>query len=83
MANATWRSASATSRRLTDGRQVFGAVTWAEADISTLVDRILGAVGRTNTTEVTAFTDGCPGLGTVLTNVGVTKPSVLDWFRVT
>jgi hypothetical protein len=31
-------------------------------------------VGRTDTTEVTAFTDGCPGLRTVLTNAGVTKP---------
>jgi hypothetical protein len=39
-------------------------------------------VGRTNTTEVTAFTDGCPGLHTVLANVGVTKPPILDWFHI-
>jgi hypothetical protein len=64
------------------GRQVFGAVTRAETDITTLIERTLGTVGRTDTTEVTAFTDGCPGLRTVLTNAGVTKPPVLDWFHI-
>jgi hypothetical protein len=39
-------------------------------------------VGRTDTTEVTAFTDGCPGLRTVLTNAGETKPPILDWFHI-
>ena len=39
-------------------------------------------MGRTHTTEVTAFTDGCPGLRTVLANVGVTKPPILDWFHI-
>jgi hypothetical protein len=39
-------------------------------------------MGRTDTTEVTAFTDGCPGLRTVLTNAGVTKPPILDWFHI-
>jgi hypothetical protein len=39
-------------------------------------------VGRTDTTKLTAFTDGCPGLRTVLTKVGVTKPPILDWFYI-
>ena len=42
------------------GRQVFGAVTGAETDIIALIQRTLECVGRTDTTEVTAFTDGCP-----------------------
>ncbi len=65
------------------GRQVFGAVTKAETDITTLIQRTLETVGWTDTTEVTAFTDGCPGLRAVLANVGVTKPPILDWFRAT
>jgi hypothetical protein len=44
------------------GRQVFGAVTRAETDITALIKRTLETVGRTDATEVTAFTDGCPGL---------------------
>jgi hypothetical protein len=66
----------------TGGRQVFGAVTRADTDITSLIQRTLKAVGRTDTTEVTAFTDGCPGLRTVLTNAGVTKPPILDWFHI-
>jgi hypothetical protein len=31
-----------------------------------LTRRTLEMMGRTDTTEVTAFTDGCPGLRTVL-----------------
>jgi hypothetical protein len=63
-------------------RQVFGAVTRAETDFTALIQRTLETVGRTDTTEVTAFTDGCPGLRTVLANVGVTKPPILDWFHI-
>ena len=44
------------------GRQVFGAVTRAETDITALVQRTLETAGRTDATKVTAFTDGCPGL---------------------
>jgi hypothetical protein len=43
-----------------DGRQVFGAVTRAETDITALIQRSLKTVGRTEATEVTAFTNGCP-----------------------
>jgi hypothetical protein len=45
------------------GRQLFGAVTRAETDITALIERTLGTVGRTDATEVTAFTNGCPSLG--------------------
>jgi hypothetical protein len=64
------------------GRQVFAAVTRADTDITVLIQRTLEAVGRTDTTEMTAFTDGCPGLRTVLTNAGVTRPPILDWFHI-
>jgi hypothetical protein len=64
------------------GRQVFGAVTRAETDITALIKRTLETVGRTDATEVTAFTDGCPGLRAVLANAGITKPPILDWFHI-
>jgi hypothetical protein len=64
------------------GRQVFGAVTRAETDITALTQRTLETMGRTHTTEVTAFTDGCPGLRTILANAGVTQPPILDWFHI-
>jgi hypothetical protein len=64
------------------GRQVFGAVTGAATDITALTQRTLETMGRTDTTEVTAFTDGCPGLRTVLANAGVTRPPILDWFHI-
>jgi hypothetical protein len=64
------------------GRQVFGAVARTETDITALIQRTLETVGRTDTTEVTAFTDGCPALRMVLTNAGVTKPPILDWFHI-
>ncbi len=64
------------------GRQVFGAVTRAETGITALIQRALETVGRTDTTKVTALTDGCSGLRTVLANAGVTKPPILDWFHI-
>jgi hypothetical protein len=64
------------------GRQVFAAVTRADTDITVLIQRTLETMGRTDTAEVTAFTDGCPGLRTVLTNAGVTRPPILDWFHI-
>jgi hypothetical protein len=68
--------------RVDGGRQVFGAVSKAETDVAALIQRTLETMGRTGTTEVTAFTDGCPGLRTVLANVGVTKPLILDGFHI-
>jgi hypothetical protein len=64
------------------GRQVFGAVTRAETDITALIKRTLETMGRTKATKVTAFTDGCPGLRAVLANAGVLKPPFLDWFHI-
>jgi hypothetical protein len=64
------------------GRQVFGAVTRADTEITALLRRTIETVGRDDDTAVTAFTDGCPGLRTVLGNAGVTKPPILDWFHI-
>jgi hypothetical protein len=59
---------------------VFGAVAKADTDLSALIRRSLRAVGRTDDTEVTAFTDGCPGLRSILVDAGITTPPILDWF---
>jgi hypothetical protein len=64
------------------GRQVFGAVAKADTDLSALIRQSLRAVGRTDDTEVTAFTDGCPGLRTVLIAAGITTPPILDWSHI-
>ena len=61
---------------------MFGAVAKAGTDISALIRRNLGVVGRTDATLVTAFTDGCPGLRSVLVGAGVTTPPILDWFHI-
>ena len=64
------------------GRQLFGAVANAGTDIVALIRRTLDAVGRTGDTELTAFTDGCPGLRSILAEAGVTDPPILDWFHL-
>ena len=64
------------------GRQVFGAVAKSDTDITTLISRNLEAVGRTDDSDLTAFTDGCSGLRSILAAAGVTKPPVLDWFHI-
>jgi hypothetical protein len=63
-------------------RQVFGVVAKADTDLSALIRRNLRAVGRTDDTEVTAFTDGCPGLRAILVDAGITTPPILDWFHI-
>ena len=65
------------------GRQVFGAVAKAGTAITALIRRALEAMGRTGDTELTAFTDGCPGLRAILADAGVASPPILDWFRAT
>ena len=65
------------------GRQVFAAVAKADTDIKMLIRRSLDAVGRTEDTVLTAFTDGCPGLRRILAEAGVTEAPILDWFRAT
>ncbi len=66
----------------TGGRQVFGAVARADTDIKVLIRRSLDAVGRTEDTALTAFTDGCSGLRRILADAGVTETPVLDWFHI-
>ena len=64
------------------GRQGFGAVARADTDIEVLIRRNLDAVGRTEDTALTAFTDGCPGLRRILADAGVAGPPILDWFHI-
>jgi hypothetical protein len=64
------------------GRQVFGAVVRADTDIDVLIRRNLDAIGRTEATALTAFTDGCPGLRRILADAGVVGPPILDWFHI-
>ena len=64
------------------GRQVFGAIARAGTDIAALVRRALGAVGRTGETALTAFTDGCSGLRSILAAAGITEPPIADWFHL-
>jgi hypothetical protein len=66
----------------TGGRQVFGAVAKADTDIKVLIGRSLDAVGRTEDTVLTAFTDGCSGLRRILADAGVTELPILDWFHI-
>jgi hypothetical protein len=64
------------------GRQVFGAAAKADTDITALLGRNLQSVGCTTDTAVTAFTDGCSGLRSILAAAGITKPPILDWFHI-
>jgi hypothetical protein len=66
----------------TGGRQVFGAVARADTDIAALIRRSLETAGRTTDTTLTAFTDGCSGLQSILTAAGVTNPPIADWFHI-
>ena len=64
------------------GRQVVGSVANADTDIEALIRRSLDAIGRIEGTELTAFTDGCPGLRRILVNAGVVEPPIPDWFHI-
>jgi len=63
------------------GPQVFGAVARSDTDIKMLIRRNLDAVGRTEGSELTAFTDGCPGLRRILEDAGAAELPLLDWFH--
>jgi hypothetical protein len=63
-------------------RQVFAAVAKTDTAIETLIRGGLTAVGHTDDTELTAFTDGCSGLRSILLDTGVTTPPFLDWFHI-
>jgi hypothetical protein len=60
------------------GRQVFGAVAKADTEIAVLIRRSLETVSRAADTELTAFTDGCSGLQSVLAEAGCQKPPIAD-----
>jgi hypothetical protein len=63
-------------------RQIFGALARTDTNIAVLIRRNLETVGRTDDTEMTAFTDGCSGLRSILADVGVTNPPIADWFHI-
>jgi hypothetical protein len=63
-------------------RQVFGAVAKTDTDIEVLIRRSLDAIGRTEDAQLTAFTDGCPGLRRILADAGVAETPGLDWFHI-
>src|SRR5919107_4145242 len=63
-------------------RQVFGTVAKTDTDLAGLIRRSLDAVGRTEGTALTAFTDGCSGLRRILLDAGVEGLPILDWFHV-
>jgi hypothetical protein len=64
------------------GRQVFGAVAKTDTDLEALIRRSLDAVGQTEETVLTAFTDGCSGLRRILADADVTEAPILDWFHI-
>jgi hypothetical protein len=51
-------------------------------DVTEPIRQSLRAVGCGDGTEVTALTDGCPGLRSILVNAGVTTPPIVDWFHI-
>src|SRR3954447_340631 len=53
------------------GRQVFAAVAKTDTSIETLIRRGLAEVGTATDTGLTAFTDGCPGLRSILVKAGI------------
>ena len=63
-------------------RQVFGTVAKTDTDIKVLIRQSLDAIGRSEGAELTAFTDGCPGLRCVLADAGVAETPILDWFHI-
>jgi hypothetical protein len=64
------------------GRQIFGAVAKSGTSILALISRNLEIMGRTGDTKLTAFTDGCSGLRSILRDAGVTDPPILDWYHI-
>jgi hypothetical protein len=64
------------------GRQVFGTVTKSGTSILALIGRNLEIMGRNGDTKLTAFTDGCSGLRSILTDAGVKDPPILDWYHI-
>jgi len=61
---------------------MFAAAAKADTDTAALIRRGLETGGQTDESEVTAFTDGCPGLRCILVDAGVAQPPILDWFPI-
>ena len=61
---------------------MFAAVAKTDTAIEALIRRGLADVGKTADTELTAFTDGCSGLRSILVDAGINKPPLLDWFHI-
>jgi hypothetical protein len=59
-----------------------GGVARAATDIEALIRKSLDAVGGNKSTVLTAFTDGCPGLRSILAGAGILEPPILDWFHI-
>ena len=57
---------------------MFDAVARTETDLAALIRRNLETVGRTNDTGLTALTDGCLGLRSILADAGVTQTPIAD-----
>jgi hypothetical protein len=70
------------AERSDGGRQVFASVTRGATNVATLIRRSLETAGRTAETAVTAFTDGCPGLQSILAEAGITTPPIAEWFHI-
>src|SRR3954451_13400098 len=66
----------------TGRRRVFGAVAKTGTDLGALIRGSLDAVGRTEGTVLTAFTDGCSGLRRILLDAGIAELPILDWFHL-
>ena len=62
------------------GRQVFGIVVKSGTSMLAPIGRNLEIMGRNGDTKLTAFTDGCSGLRSILTEAGVKDPPILDWY---
>jgi hypothetical protein len=60
---------------------VLGAVAKAGTGVAALLRRSLQTVGH-NDTKVTAFTDGGPGLRSILAEAGIPQAPILDWFHI-
>jgi hypothetical protein len=63
-------------------RRIFAAVAKTDTPIAVLIQRVLAEVGQTEDTELTAFTDGCSGLRSILVDAGIKAPPYLDWFHI-
>jgi hypothetical protein len=58
------------------GPEVFDATAKVETEITVMIRRSLETVGRSADTELTAFTDGAPGLRSILAEAGCKKAPI-------